>query len=80
MAAITAAMTYPKDYRYNRSLSLLISLVAARGEFDPKASNRVDQKTAPVTLPPLTGPDRPGGEGRKAGTVKSYYVAENRAL
>ena len=57
MAAITAVMTYPKDSRYNRSLSLVISLVAARGEFDPKASNRVDHQTASVTIHPLPSPD-----------------------
>ena len=71
MAAITAAMTCPKDHRHNRSLSISLyrTQVAARGEFEPKASNKVDQKTAPVILSPLTGPDRPGWEGRKAGTA-----------
>ena len=37
--------------------------------FQPKVNNKVDQGTAPVILPPLTSPDRPGWEGRKAGTA-----------
>ena len=70
-AAITVAMTRPTDPQHSRSLliSQYPTQAAARGQYVSKASNKVDHKTASVILSPLTGPDGPSQELRRARTV-----------